>query len=165
MIWLALHFRTRDVVNTVITFGDQPIDVLDANLGSVGQLQRATRHKSAGRHTKYDCFEDRLVFLIEWAINENASAGRRWHAILRAIGTLSLTFKILQTLSTVRIQYDERVESEVARIATSAFDELSRPRYDKLWHISVLRVVVSFLFRIAILCLNAHGIWYLVAGQ
>ena len=78
---------------------------------------------------------------------------------------MSLTFKILQKLSTVRIEYDERVESEVARIATSAFDELSRPRYDKLWHISVLRVVVSFLFRIAILCLNAHGIWYLVAGQ
>src|SRR5437870_13429792 len=49
--------------------------------------------------------------------------------------------------------------------ATSAFDDFSRSRYDKLWRISVLRVVVSFLFRIAILCLNAHGIWYLVAGQ
>jgi hypothetical protein len=46
---------------------------------------------------------------------------------------------------------------------TSAFDDLSRSRYDKLWRISVLRPVVSFLFRIAILCLNAHGIWYLVA--
>jgi hypothetical protein len=51
------------------------------------------------------------------------------------------------------------------RDATSAFDDFSRQRYDKLWRISVLRVVVSFLFRIAILCLNAHGIWYLVAGQ
>src|SRR5437667_3530313 len=49
--------------------------------------------------------------------------------------------------------------------ATSAFDDFSRSRYDKLWRISVLRVVVSFLFRIAILCLNAHGIWYLVAGR
>src|SRR2546430_7187635 len=49
--------------------------------------------------------------------------------------------------------------------ATSAFDDFSRSRYDKLWRISVLRVVVSFLFRIAICCLNAHGIWYLVAGQ
>ena len=49
--------------------------------------------------------------------------------------------------------------------ATSAFDDSSRPRYEKLWRISVLRVVVSFLFRIAILCLNAHGIWYLVGGQ
>ncbi len=57
------------------------------------------------------------------------------------------------------------VESEVARVATSAFDDLSRPRYDKLWRINVLRVVVSFLFRIAIRCLNAHGIWCLVAGQ
>ena len=44
-----------------------------------------------------------------------------------------------------------------ALIATSVFDDLSRPRYDKLWRISVLRVVVSFLFRTAILCLNAHG--------
>src|SRR6266568_5963108 len=41
--------------------------------------------------------------------------------------------------------------------ATSAFDDSSQSRYDKLWRISVLRVVVSFLFRIAILCLNAHG--------
>ena len=49
--------------------------------------------------------------------------------------------------------------------ATSAFDDFSWPRYDKLWRISVLRVVVSFLFRIAIRCLNAHGIWYLVAGR
>jgi hypothetical protein len=49
--------------------------------------------------------------------------------------------------------------------AISAFDDLSRSRYDKLWRISVLRLVVSFLFRIPILCLNAHGIWYLVAGQ
>src|SRR6266700_6736733 len=49
--------------------------------------------------------------------------------------------------------------------ATSPFDDLSQPRYDKIWRISVLRVVVSFLFRIAIRCLNAHGIWYLVAGQ
>jgi len=85
----------------------------------------------------------------------------------------------------------EPVESEVARVAsipdlgarppsqacprpavkfaltnaTFAFDDLSRPRYDKLWRISVLRVVVSFLFRTAILCLNAHGIWCLVAGR
>src|SRR5437773_10469449 len=49
--------------------------------------------------------------------------------------------------------------------ATSAFDDLSQSRYEKVWRISVLRVVVSFLFRIAILCLNAHGIWCLVAGQ
>ena len=53
----------------------------------------------------------------------------------------------------------------VARVATSAFDDSSRPRYDKIWRISVLRVVVSFLFRIAIRCLNARGIWCLVAGQ
>src|SRR5205807_3662718 len=45
------------------------------------------------------------------------------------------------------------------------FDDLSRSRYEKLWPISVLRLVVSFLFRIAIPCLNAHGIWYLVGGR
>ncbi len=54
---------------------------------------------------------------------------------------------------------------EVAGVATSAFDVFSQSRYDKLWRISVLRLVVSFLFRIPILCLNAHGIWCLVAGQ
>jgi hypothetical protein len=48
---------------------------------------------------------------------------------------------------------------------TSAFDDLSQPRYDKLWRISVFRMVVSFLFRIRILWINAHGIWYLVGGQ
>jgi hypothetical protein len=46
-----------------------------------------------------------------------------------------------------------------------AFDDFGRPRYDKLWRISVLRVVVSFLFRIAILWKNAHGIWCLVVGR
>ena len=49
--------------------------------------------------------------------------------------------------------------------ATSAFDDFSQSRYEKLWPISVVRLVVSFLFRIPILCLNAHGIWYLVAGR
>src|SRR5207247_5363281 len=49
--------------------------------------------------------------------------------------------------------------------ATCAFDDSSQPRYEKVWRISVLRVVVSFLFRIAIPCLNAHGIWCLVAGR
>jgi hypothetical protein len=49
--------------------------------------------------------------------------------------------------------------------ATSAFDDLSRSRYDKVWRISALRLVVSFLFRIPIRCLNAHGIWCLVGGQ
>jgi hypothetical protein len=52
-----------------------------------------------------------------------------------------------------------------ALVATSAFDDSSRQRYDKLWRINVLRVIVSFLFRIAILWISAHGIWYLVAGQ
>src|SRR6266487_1667575 len=49
--------------------------------------------------------------------------------------------------------------------ATCAFDDLSQSRYDKLWRISVIRPVVSFLFRTAILCLNVHGIWCLVAGR
>ena len=82
-----------------------------------------------------------------------ASGRRRFRAKLS--GSVNSTCK-----------YDERtVESEVARVATSAFDDLGRPRYDKLWRISVLRVVVSFLFRTAILCLNALGIWCLVAGH
>jgi len=46
-----------------------------------------------------------------------------------------------------------------------SFDDFDRQQYDKPWRISVLRVVVSFLFRIRILWINARGIWYLVAGQ
>jgi hypothetical protein len=49
--------------------------------------------------------------------------------------------------------------------ATSAFDDPSRSRYDKLWRISVLRPVVSFPFRIAIRWINAHGISCRVAGR
>jgi hypothetical protein len=48
---------------------------------------------------------------------------------------------------------------------TSAFDDFSWPRYEKLWRISVIRVIVSFLFRIAIRWINARGISYLGAGQ
>ena len=61
--------------------------------------------------------------------------------------------------------YEQTVDSEVARVATPAFDDFSWPRYDKLWRISVIRVVVSFLFRITIRWINARGIWYLGAGQ
>jgi hypothetical protein len=46
-----------------------------------------------------------------------------------------------------------------------SFDDFDRQRYDKLWRINVLRVVVSFLFRIPTLWINARGIWYLVGGR
>jgi hypothetical protein len=58
----------------------------------------------------------------------------------------------------------ERTRYPVIRV-TSAFDDFSWQPYDKLWRISVLRVVVSFLFRIRILWINARGIWYLVVGR
>ena len=48
---------------------------------------------------------------------------------------------------------------------TSAFDDFGGQQYDKVWRISVLRVIVSFLFRITIRWINARGIWCLVAGQ
>jgi hypothetical protein len=49
--------------------------------------------------------------------------------------------------------------------ATSAFDDFSWSPYHKLWRISVLPLIVSFLFRIAIRWINAHGISCLGAGQ
>ena len=52
-----------------------------------------------------------------------------------------------------------------ARVATSAFDDSSQSRYDNLWRISVLHLIVSFLFRITIRWINARGTWCLVAGQ
>ncbi len=48
---------------------------------------------------------------------------------------------------------------------TSAFDDVTQQRYDKLWRISVLHLIVSFLFRITIRWINARGTWCLVAGQ
>ena len=48
---------------------------------------------------------------------------------------------------------------------TSAFDAFGWQQYDKLWRISVLHLIVSFLFRITIRWINARGIWCLVAGQ
>jgi hypothetical protein len=107
-------------------------------------------------------------------LNNWAVFSRRHTETYQISRPLSLIFKTLETLATIRTQYDERtVESEVARVFSSAadtaaatvFDDLSRPRYEKLWRISVLRLVVSFRCRIAILCLSAHGIWYLVAGR
>jgi hypothetical protein len=67
----------------------------------------------------------------------------------------------MPTISKVRLNDS----TESALFLARAFDDFSWPRYDKLWHISVLRVVVSFLFRIAIRWINARGIWYRVAGQ
>jgi hypothetical protein len=47
----------------------------------------------------------------------------------------------------------------------SAFDDFGGQQYDKVWRTSVLRVIVSFLFRITIRWINARGTWCLVAGQ
>jgi hypothetical protein len=49
--------------------------------------------------------------------------------------------------------------------ATSAFDDLSRPRYQKLWRISVIPLDVGFLFRIDTRYPNVHGTWHRAAGR
>ena len=57
------------------------------------------------------------------------------------------------------------LQAEQHEDSIGSFDDFGQSRYDKLWRINVLRVVVSFLFRIAILWINARGIWYLVGDQ
>jgi len=79
---LICDFRARDIVNAVITLRDQSIDILDANFARVSQFERASRHESACDNAKRDRFEERLVRLIERAVDEHASAGERWHSNL-----------------------------------------------------------------------------------
>jgi len=76
---LIFDFCSRDVVNAVITLGNQPIDILNPNFARVGQLQRASRLEAAGNNAKHNRVEDRLVLFIEWTVDENTSARRRWH--------------------------------------------------------------------------------------
>lgn len=49
--------------------------------------------------------------------------------------------------------------------ATCAFDDCSWSRYHKLWRISVIPLVVGFLFRIDTRYPNAHGTWHRAAGR
>jgi len=76
---LIFDFCSRDVVNAVITLGNQPIDIFNPNFTRVGQLQRASRLEAAGNNAKHNRDEDRLVLFIEWTVDENTSARRRWH--------------------------------------------------------------------------------------
>jgi hypothetical protein len=76
---LTFDFCSRDVVNAVITLGNQPIDILNPNFARVSQLQRASRLEAAGNNAKHSRVEDRLVLFIERTVDENTSARRRWH--------------------------------------------------------------------------------------
>ena len=89
MVRLICDFRARDIVNAVITLRDQSIDILDANFARVSQFERASRHESACDNAKRDRFEERLVRLIERAVDEHASA---W-------GTLAFRFSCVETLA------------------------------------------------------------------
>jgi len=76
---LIFDFCSRDVVNAVITLGNQSIDILNPNFARVSQLQRASRLEAAGNNAKHNRVEDRLVLFIERTVDENTSARRRWH--------------------------------------------------------------------------------------
>src|SRR6266568_306724 len=44
-----------------------------------------SRHESACRNAKHNRIEERLVFFIERAVDENTSARRRWHSALSRV--------------------------------------------------------------------------------
>jgi hypothetical protein len=46
---------------------------------NVDLIERASRLEAAGNNTKHNRVEDRLVLFIEWTVDENTSARRRWH--------------------------------------------------------------------------------------
>jgi len=79
LIRLVVDFRPGNIVNAVITLPNQPIDIFNPNFTRVGQLQRASRLEAAGNNAKHNRVEDRLVSFIEWTVDENTSARRRWH--------------------------------------------------------------------------------------
>ncbi len=80
LIWLVFDLCSRNVVDAVIALVNQTINVLDSNFARIGEFQCASRHKTASGNTKYDRLEKRLVLLIERAVDEDASAGGRWHS-------------------------------------------------------------------------------------
>ena len=79
-IGLLFDFCSRDVVNAVITPGNQPVDIFNPNFARIGQFQCASGNESTRRHAKDDRVQERLVFFVEWTVNEHASAGGRRHS-------------------------------------------------------------------------------------
>ena len=69
-------------MDAVITLGDQTVDVFDADLSGVREFEGTPRNKATGRHAKDYRFEDWLVLRVKRTIDENASAGGRWHSDL-----------------------------------------------------------------------------------
>ena len=82
---LVLDFCPGNIVNAVITLPNQPINIFDPNFARVGQFQCASRLEAASSNTKHNRVEDRLVLFIEWTIDENTSARRRWHSGLAVL--------------------------------------------------------------------------------
>jgi hypothetical protein len=72
-------------VDAVMTLINQPIDILNAYFACVSQLQRASRLKATSNNAKHNRVEERLVFSIEWTVDENTTARRRWHSGLAVL--------------------------------------------------------------------------------
>ncbi len=79
-IGLIFDFCSRDVVNAVITPGNQPIDIFNPNFARIGQFQCASWNESTCSNTKHNRVQERLVFFVEWTVNKYASAGGRRHS-------------------------------------------------------------------------------------
>ena len=76
---LACDFGARNVVDTVITLGNQPIDIFDPHFGCIRQFQCTSGHESTCRNAKDNRVEKRLILFIERTIDENAGTRCRWH--------------------------------------------------------------------------------------
>lgn len=51
--------------------GDDLLDLVDADLAAVLELQRAPRHEAAIVNGEYQCLEDRPVFAVERTVDED----------------------------------------------------------------------------------------------
>ena len=127
-----------------------------------------------------DLWQQEAVRALQRKLRDGGNSGESTsHSLPQKIHSCSfmhhkrLTMPQNRTAISIRVCFGWQAETNPERFrgapqfsaVTSAFDDLSRQRYDKLWRISVIRVVLSFLFRIAIRWINVRGIWYLVAVQ
>src|SRR4029453_12635661 len=79
LIRLVVNFCPRNVVDTVITLGNQPIDIFNPNVRCIRQFQCASGHEPAGCDAKDNRIEEPLILFIKRAVDEYASAGGRRH--------------------------------------------------------------------------------------
>lgn len=68
----CVEFGTADVVNAQVAVANESADLVEAHLGAVGHLKRASRDEPASMDCKDDRLEQRPVFRVKRTIDKNA---------------------------------------------------------------------------------------------